>query len=109
MERANQVGHEGRSSKPGTAGFENLIPIAVVIAAGCEPCAERMVERALRQGTPRHLIERTLGIVARLHSADCLADAVGAEVVARMDKPLEAARRTLREQAPAGKEPQCCR
>jgi hypothetical protein len=68
-----------------------------------------MVEEALRHGTPTRLIARTLAIVTRLHSAECLADAVGAEIVARMDQPLEAARRTLREHAPAAVEPSCCR
>ena len=27
--------------------LDNLVPLAVVIAAGCEPCAKRMVQKAL--------------------------------------------------------------
>ncbi|MFI5168376.1 MAG: hypothetical protein ACHQQS_17350 [Thermoanaerobaculales bacterium] len=108
MEKASLVDRNRKSTEPAAAGFEHLIPIAVVIAAGCEPCAKRMVEEALRHGTPSHHVARTLAIVARLRSAECLAVAVGAEVVARMDKPLDVARRTLRERSPAPEEPSCC-
>lgn len=86
----------------------DLIPIAVVIAGGCEPCAERMVERALRQGSPRRQIERTLEIVAHLRSQACFAQAVGAGVIARMEKPFQAARKALREAQTSPEDPPCC-
>jgi hypothetical protein len=88
---------QGQDSAQETSApkLEDLVPIAVVIAAGCERCAERMVRRALQQGSPRRLVERTLGIVAHVRSTDCFVAAVGPEVVARMDKPLEAGRRAL--------------
>jgi hypothetical protein len=86
--------------------LDDLIPIAVVIAAGCESCAEKMVSRALRQGSAPAQVERTLGIVAKLRSLDCLTEAVGPEVVARMAKPLEAGRRALR--AADDSTPTCC-
>ena len=103
MNPAKQIRGNALSGEPEMSGLDELIPIAVVIAAGCEPCAERMVERALRQGTPRHLIKRTLAIVAHVRSRDCFAQAVGSDVIARMEKPLEAGREALRASKPATK------
>ena len=77
--------------------LEDLVPIAVVIAAGCEPCAERMVRRALEQGSAPEHIAKVLGIVAHMQKLDCLLEAVGAEAVAHMEKPLAAGRRTLQQ------------
>lgn len=77
--------------------LEDLIPIAVVITAGCESCAERMVWRALEQGSSPSHIQKALGVVAHLQKLDCLAQAVGTEVVARMERPLAAGRKTLQE------------
>lgn len=77
--------------------LEELIPIAVVIAAGCESCAEKMVTRALEQGSSWRDIQKTLGIVAHMQKLDCLAQAVGGEVTARMEKPLAAGRQTLQQ------------
>jgi hypothetical protein len=74
-----------------------LIPIAMVIAAGCEPCAEKMVHRALKEGSSWQDIDKTLRIVASMQSLDCFAKAVGPEAVARMSKPLAAGQRTLQE------------
>lgn len=89
---------EERVERPAPeARLEDLIPIAVVIAAGCESCAEKMVTRALERGSSVRHIEKTLGSVAHLQKLDCLAQAVGAEVVARMEKPLAAGRRTLQQ------------
>jgi alkylhydroperoxidase/carboxymuconolactone decarboxylase family protein YurZ len=96
MTTAEPAGRECCSTERETPRLEDLIPIAVVVAAGCESCAERMVRRAQEQGSPKSLIERTLGIVAHLRSLECLAQAVGPEVIARMEKPLEAGRKTLR-------------
>ncbi len=75
--------------------MEDLVPIAVVIAAGCEPCAERMVHRALANGTPQRDVRKLLGIVSALGRQDCFARAVGTEAVARMERPLERGRKTL--------------
>jgi hypothetical protein len=104
MMPASQVGTDNPPGQPVTVRLEDVISIAVVIAAGCERCAERMVERALSQGTPGHLVKRTLGIVARVRSTECFAQAVGPEVIARMAKPLQAGRRALRESGLSTKE-----
>ncbi len=77
--------------------MEDLVPIAVVIAAGCEPCAERMVRRALDNGTSPRDVRKVLGIVSALGRQDCFAKAVGQEAVARMVRPLARGRNTLNE------------
>ena len=78
-----------------TDHLEALIPIAVVIAAGCEPCARSMTERALTAGTPRRAIRRVLKMVDHMHRQECLAQNAGAEAMARMARPLETAATTL--------------
>jgi len=75
--------------------LQNLLPIAMVIVGGCESCAEKMVERALREGSTFQDIDKALRIVGGMQKLGCFASAVGPEIVARMDKPLEAGRRTL--------------
>ncbi len=88
------------ASRPApTTDLEALIPIAVVIAGGCEPCARRMVLRALDLGVSPRQVKKTLAVVGHLHRQQCFADSVGAEVIARMERPLATARRTLREPA----------
>ncbi len=87
-----QFNSSGQSSE---ARLQDLIPIAMVIVGGCEPCAENMVKRALKQGSSWQDIDKTLRIVAGLQALDCFAKAVGPEVIARMEKPLAAGRRTL--------------
>ncbi len=77
------------------ARLQDLIPIVMVIVGGCEPCAEKTITRALHEGSSWEDIDKTLRIVANLQKADCFAKAVGPEVVARMEKPLAAGRRTL--------------
>ena len=77
--------------------LQDLIPIAVVIAGGCENCAEKMVARALNEGSSWQDIDKTLRIVAGVQKLDCLAKALGPEVIARMDKPLAAGIKTLRD------------
>lgn len=77
--------------------LEDLIPIAVVIAAGCESCAEKMVTRALEQGSSWQDVQKTLGIVAHMQKLECLTQAVGEDVVARMEKPLAAGKKTLQQ------------
>jgi hypothetical protein len=77
--------------------LQELIPIVMVIVGGCETCAEKMVSRALEEGSSWQDIDKTLRIVANMQRLDCFAKAVGSEVVARMEKPLAAGRRTLQE------------
>ena len=108
MMKAEQVGHECGQSKPATSSLDDLLPIAVVIAAGCESCAERAVQSALRQGCAKPSIERTLRIVAHLRARDCFVEAVGPEVVARMEKPLLTGQRTLRGADPSAEGRGCC-
>lgn len=82
--------------------LEDLIPIAVVITAGCEECAERNVRRAIEAGSvPRHVL-RTIAIVADLRERECFRAKIAPEVVERMKGPLEKARRTLDELTAAG-------
>ena len=82
--------------------LEDLIPIAVVIAAGCESCAEGMVRRAVEAGSaPRHIL-RTIAIVADLHERECFRKNIAPEVVERMKGPLARARSILDEVAGKG-------
>lgn len=82
--------------------LQDLIPIAVVIAGGCETCAERMVERAIMEGSSWADIDKTLRILSGMQKLDCLVKAIGPEFVARMDKPIAAAQKTLREFSTSG-------
>jgi hypothetical protein len=81
-----------------------LIPIAMVIVGGCETCAEKMVTRALQEGSSWQDVDKTLRIIAGMQQAECFAKAVGPDVIARMEKPLAAGRKTLLQSTvPAGK------
>jgi AhpD family alkylhydroperoxidase len=102
MTPGERIDAQGRPDA--TSRLEDLIPIAVVIAAGCEGCAESMVRRALRNGATRRQIERTLKIVAHLRSTDCFQRAVGVELAGRMDGPLTAAVNALSEPSAATEE-----
>lgn len=75
--------------------LQNLIPIAVVVVGGCEPCAERMVTQALAQGSLWEDVEETLNILAAMQKRECVIQALGTETVAKMEKPIAAGRRTL--------------
>ncbi|HEU4382720.1 MAG TPA: hypothetical protein VFR85_04375 [Anaeromyxobacteraceae bacterium] len=77
--------------------LEDLIPIAVVIAAGCEGCAERMVRRAVEAGSARRHVLRTIAMVADLRERECFRTNIAPEVVERMKGPLARARKTLDE------------
>jgi len=79
------------------ARLQDLIPIVMVIVGGCEPCAEKMVTRAVQQGSLLQDIDKTLRIVANMQKQDCFAKAVGRDVVARMEKPLATGLRTLQQ------------
>jgi AhpD family alkylhydroperoxidase len=92
-----------------TAGrLEDLIPIAVAVAVGCERCAERTVQQALGRGTPRRAIAYTLGVVTHMRSLDCFAEAVPAEILARMEGPLQAGRKALAGARAVRVEAECC-
>jgi hypothetical protein len=82
--------------------LQNLIPIAVVIAAGCESCAEKMVRRALQEGSSRQQVLKTIGIVESLHGAECFRNAIAQDVRDRMVKPLARARQTADDGAGGG-------
>ena len=90
--RVASAQHEDQKAEP---RLQDLIPIVMVIVGGCESCAEKMVSRALNEGCAWQDIDRTLRITAGMQKLDCFAKAVGPEVVSRMEKPLEAGRRTL--------------
>jgi hypothetical protein len=75
--------------------LEDLIPLAAVIGAGCGPCAERMVARALQHEDARPLVERTLAILTGVSGAKCFEASVGPEVVDRMKRSLRAGRMAL--------------
>jgi hypothetical protein len=87
----------GSNEKMVVGSVENLIPIGVVIALGCETCAEKVVAWALDQGSSFEDVERALQTVAAMQKLDCFKETFGA---APIEKPLAAARRTL-EQAKA--------
>jgi len=92
-ERSSQTRDVGR--KPAPPSLDDLVPLAAVIGAGCAPCAERMVARALEREDARPSIERTLAILARVAGATCLAEAVGPESVERMKRSLRAGQKAL--------------
>ncbi len=75
--------------------LQNLIPIAVVVVGGCEPCAEKMVRQALAQGSSWEDVDETLRILADMQKRQCVIQALGPETIARMERPLVAGRRTL--------------
>jgi alkylhydroperoxidase/carboxymuconolactone decarboxylase family protein YurZ len=94
IDSASTTGKLHSQDRP-QARLQDLIPIVMVIVGGCEPCAEKMVNRALSEGSSWEDVDKTLRIVANMQKLDCFAKAVGPEVVARMEKPLAAGRRTL--------------
>jgi hypothetical protein len=74
---------------------ENLIPIGVLTVLGCEKCSAEAVNWALQQGSSFDDVERTLRTVATMQKLDCFKAQFGADVNARMEKPLAAAREAL--------------
>ncbi len=93
VERADATQDVGR--KPALPALEDLVPLAAVIAAGCEPCAERMVARALEREDAKPFVARTLAILAGLSAAKCFAEAIGPETAERMKRSLRAGRNAL--------------
>lgn len=49
-EQAAECVEAQSSQRASETRLQDLIPIAMVIVGGCEPCAESMVNRALRHG-----------------------------------------------------------
>jgi AhpD family alkylhydroperoxidase len=92
---ASAIAKASESTLAAGAALGELVPIAVAVAAGCEPCAERLVKTALERGVPGPLVARTLRIIAGMRSRDCFSRAVGPEAIARMARPLEAGQRML--------------
>lgn len=81
--------------------LQNLIPIAVVVVGGCEPCAEKMVTQALAQGSSWQEVDETLRILADMQKRSCVIQALGPDTVARMEKPLAAGRNALERATPS--------
>ena len=77
--------------------IENLIPIGVLAALGCEKCAGEAVAWALQQGSSAGDIERALRTVAAMQGLDCFKQQFGADAAARLEKPLAAARKALQQ------------
>ena len=96
-----EVGEVATKSIPGTneamvvGNIENLIPIGVLAALGCEKCSAEAVNWALQQGSSFEEIERTLRTVATMQKLDCFKEQFGPEVVTRLGKPLAAAKEAL--------------
>ena len=88
--------------------LQNLIPIAVVVVGGCEPCAEKMVTQALAQGCSWQEVDETLRILADMQKRQCVIQALGPETIARIKKPLAAGRRTLDQAKPENAVPFTC-
>ncbi len=108
MTPAQTTTRQTHSNAQAAGRLEDLIPVAVAVAAGCEPCTERAIRRALERGNPNHAVARTLAIVGHIRGRDCFAEAVGREVVARMGGPLQTGERTLAATQAAAAEPRCC-
>ena len=75
--------------------IENLIPVSILIALGCEGCAEKAVQWALAQGSSPEDVDAALRTVAVLQKLDCFNRQFGADVASRLEKPLAAARKAL--------------
>jgi hypothetical protein len=71
--------------------IENVIPIGVLTVLGCEKCSAEAVTWALQQGSSFDEVERALRTVAAMQKLDCFKAQFGADVNARMAKPLAAA------------------
>ena len=72
--------------------IENLMPVGMLIALGCETCAGQAVQWALAHGSSPQDVEAALRTVAVVQKLDCFREKFGGEVAARMAKPLAAAR-----------------
>jgi hypothetical protein len=77
--------------------IENLIPIGVLAALGCERCASAAVVWALEQGSSIEDVDRTLRTLAAMQTLDCFKQQFGNDAPARLEKPLTAARQVLQQ------------
>jgi Carboxymuconolactone decarboxylase family len=93
-QKLNESARKMKVEKP---QFENLIPLAVVIACGCESCAGSSVTRALHTGSSKRDIQKVLATIRYMQSVQCFVERVGQEAVRRMEKPLLVATKTLDE------------
>ncbi len=105
-QRATDIPCSAMEASP--AVLEDLVPLAAVIGAGCEPCAVKMVERAVHHRCPKPSLQLTLRILAELSAGKCLATAVGPEVVDRMQRALRAGREALDRRRAPQEGPACC-
>jgi hypothetical protein len=77
--------------------IENLMPIGVVAVLGCDTCAGEAVAWALQQGSSTEDVERALRTIAAMQKLDCFKQQFGPDAVARLEKPLAAARKVLQQ------------
>jgi len=77
--------------------IENLMPIGVLAALGCEACVGRAVAWALQQGSSADDVERALRTIAAMQKLDCFKQQFGPDAATRLEKPLAAARRVLQQ------------
>ena len=82
--------------------IENLIPIAVLTALGCEKCAAEATAWALQQGSSTEDVSRALSAVAQMQTLDCFKQQFGPDAAARLDRPIAAARKVLQEAVDRG-------
>ncbi len=75
--------------------LEDLVPIAIVITAGCEKCTQKFINNAIANGCSKEQVKEIVSIVDSIHQLDCFQKAVGQEIVNRMKKPLEVAKEIL--------------
>jgi len=77
--------------------IENVIPIGVLAALGCEKCASEAVAWALKQGSSTDDIGRAIRALAAMQTLDCFKQQFGNDAAARLEKPLAAARLVLQQ------------
>jgi hypothetical protein len=75
--------------------IENIMPIGVLAALGCETCAGEAVSWALQQGSSTDDVDRALRTVAAMPKLDCFKRQFGPDAAARVEKALAAARTVL--------------
>ncbi len=79
--------------------IENLMPIAVLAALGCDACTGEAVAWALQQGSSKQDVERALRTIAAMQKLDCFKQKFGQDAAARLERPLAAARKALEQTA----------
>ena len=87
----------GSSESIPVGRIENLMPIGILAALGCETCAAKAVAWALEQGSSTEEVERAIRTVEAMQKLDCFRQQFGPEAAGRLQKPLTAARTALRE------------